>query len=461
MTHSLSFHGAAREVTGSCFEVRSAKARFLVDCGLHQGGREADAQNREHRVTDPSHLDFVLLTHAHIDHSGWLPKLVAGGFSGPVFATAATCDLLGVMLPDAAFIQEREAEWAKKRSYKRRGDEALYTVPDAEDALQLLRPVDYGHVFEPCHGVHITLRDAGHILGSSSAAVEVDGRLLVFSGDLGQPGRPVVNDPVPVTRADFLVMESTYGNRLHKTLPETIDELVEAVNSTLERGGNVVIPSFAVGRTQELLFLLADLAREGRIGGRPQVYVDSPMATKATAITLKHRTLLNAEARELMAWGEQGSPALPVRFVESVEESKRLNELKGGAILIAASGMCEAGRIKHHLLHNLPRPASSVVIVGFQAAGTLGRRLVEGAESVRLFGEDVDVRARIYTIGGLSAHGDRDALLGWLAHFETAPTQTFIVHGEAATAATFAESVRDRFGWNVTVPGPGTCAVLG
>lgn len=465
----LSFLGAAREVTGSCYLLEAGGARILVDCGLFQGGREARARNRHAFGFDPRGIDGVVLTHAHIDHSGLLPRLVALGFKGPIHATRATCDLLAVLLPDAAYIQEKEAEIENKRRFRSRQglrSEAapLYTVAQARACLKRLKPIDYDAEFAPHPALRCTFRDAGHILGSAIAELWAgDGaqrRKLVFSGDLGQPARPLVRDPTPIAQADWLVVESTYGNRLHKGMAETEDELVHAVVDTIEKkGGNLVVPAFAVGRTQDMLFLLADLTRRGRIP-KLDVYVDSPMATAATGIVARHMELLDEEAHAVL--GRHGGMQYfrKLAFVEDVEESKRLDGLKGGAVIISASGMGDAGRIKYHLRNNLPRRECTVLITGFQAAGTLGRRLVDGAKRVRIFGEEVAVRADLYTLGGLSAHADRDALLGWLRGFHAAPRRTFVVHGEAQTAVGFAATIREQLGWPAEAPEPGQVVTL-
>lgn len=456
----VTFLGAAGEVTGSCFLVETGAARFLVDCGMFQGGRDAPRKNRQAFDFDVRGLDFVLLTHAHIDHSGLLPRLSALGYRGPVHATRATADLLSVMLPDSAYIQEKEAEWAIRRHHReRRGarheQAPLYTVAQAQACLRQLRGHDYGKEFAPHPELRCEFRNAGHILGSASVELRAGpGRKLVFSGDLGQPGHPIVQDAEPVPEADVLLMECTYGNRLHKGLDETLDELVAAIRDTLERrGGNVIVPAFAVGRTQDLLFLLADLHRQGRLP-EMHIYVDSPMAMSATEITLRHRELFDQEAQTVMQWLRKNDGRPRVSFVQDVEESRALNEVKHGAVIISSSGMCEAGRIKHHLRHNLARPECGILITGFQAQGSLGRRLVEGAKTVKLFGEEVPVRASVHTLGGLSAHADQAGLLGWLSHLRKPPRQTFLVHGEAAIAASFADAVRGRLGWEVTIPGP-------
>ncbi|MCX7627033.1 MAG: MBL fold metallo-hydrolase [Methylophilaceae bacterium] len=457
----LVFYGAAAEVTGSCYLIETASTRFLVDCGMFQGGREADMKNLQFPAFDPVGLDFVLLTHAHIDHSGMLPKLAALGFDGPIYCTPATAELLDIMLRDSAHIQQKEAEWEERhRPNGRRSivpGTPLYSEKDVVGALKLIRPVAYDTELRPHHTVVCKFREAGHIIGSAiiEVWVEDDGQRqkIVFSGDLGQPDRPILRSPARIDSTDILLVESTYGNRLHKAMPDTIDEFVHAIRHTIDhKHGNVIIPAFTVGRTQEILYLLIDLTRQRRLENL-KVYVDSPLALSATEITMRHIELFNQEAQKLMAWGQERRREMPdIRFVQDVEESMALNEIRSGAIIISASGMCDAGRIKHHLRWNLGRPECSVVITGFQAMGTLGRRLVDGAKLVKIFGHEVPVRADIYTIGGLSAHADRDALLGWLQNFRKPPRQTFVVHGESSIAEEFANTVRDRLGWSVRVP---------
>ena len=388
-----------------------------------------------------------------------LPRLARLGYRGPVYATPATADLLGVMLPDSAFIQEKDAEWAREREARRgrrsagdeRNEEPLYTIKDAHEALRLLEPVGYGTVFSPAPGITACFRDAGHILGSSIVEIWIERGggskpfKLVCSGDLGQPGRPVLPDPTPIAEADALIVESTYGNRLHKSLAETYAEFSSVLTRVLPRG-NVVIPAFAVGRTQEVLHVLADLAKQERVPSL-NVFVDSPLATAATAITMKYASTLDRESRDLAAWQSRHPNRMRVRFTETPDDSKAINAIRSGGVIIAASGMCDAGRVRHHLRHNLPRDDCAVVFTGFQAHGTLGRALVDGAKTVRLFREEVPVRASVHTIGGLSAHGDQAALLGWLAGFRQAPRRTFVVHGEAAAAANFATAIREQLGW--------------
>lgn len=454
----LRFLGGAGEVTGSCLLVETASARFLVDCGMIQGGREAVGRNHEPFDFDPASIDFVLLTHAHIDHSGLLPKLTRAGFRGPIHTTIATADLLGVMLPDSAHIQESDAKRAAKQSWRPQLP-ALYTQADVTGCLAQVQAAEYDREVRPGRTVRCRFRDAGHILGSAIIEVWVEdgGRTakLVFSGDLGQPGRPILRDPERVEEADILVIESTYGDRLHADLAGIEDTMVAIINETLyERGGNVIIPAFAVGRTQQIIYQIHQLARRGRLR-HPKLFVDSPMATEATRITRQHMQLFDAQATELVQWHAAGQDLPWLRFTASVEESMALNNIRSGAIIISASGMANAGRIRHHLRHNLPRRECSVIIPGYQAQGTLGRRLVDGATQVRIFGHDIPVRAAIHQIDGLSAHADRAALLDWTAALHRPPGRTFVVHGESQASAALAEALRQRPGWRVTVPGPG------
>lgn len=461
----LTFLGAVGEVTGSSFLLEADGVRLLVDCGMFQGGREADGKNRARFAFDPATLDVVLLTHAHIDHSGLLPRLVAAGFRGPVYATAATCDLLEVMLIDSAHIQEKETEWLQKSHVRGAGKPPLYTVAEVQRTLRQLKPVDYGAELRPHPAVRCVFRDAGHIIGAAIIELWInDGgrsRKIVFSGDIGQPARPLVRDPAIITTADVLVVESTYGNRLHKTMDDTLAELEHAITDTLTRKqGNVIIPAFAVGRTQEIVYLLVELYRQGRLPDM-DIYVDSPMATKATEITAKHWALLDRDAATQLQWlkSRRGHPR--IHFVQDVLESTNLQRIRHGAVIISASGMCNAGRIKHHLRHNLGRRESTILIVGFQAAGTLGRRIVDGAKTVRIFGIPVPMRADVYTIGGLSAHADQAALLAWLGHFKNPPQRTFVVHGEQSTAEMFAAAIHDQLGWTgIDVPTRHSAVIL-
>ena len=453
----VSFLGGAGEVTGSSTLVESGDAGFLVDCGMFQGGHEAWAKNLAALAFDPGRLDFVLLTHAHIDHSGLLLRLAAAGYAGPIHVTTTTAELLEVMLLDSAHLQEREAEWRSRHRDARRQHPVtpLYTVSEARACLKQLRPVAYETEFHPHPAVSCRFRDAGHILGSAIVEVRVNNgsrtRHVVFSGDLGQPANAMLPSPARVRDADVLLVESTYGDRLHKAPDETLAELVQAIGSTLARG-NVIIPAFAVGRTQAVLYALAELARSGRLPPL-RVFIDSPMAEKATLITRRHLELLSPPIRELDAWMQRNPAELQLRYTHDMEDSKALNQIKSGAVIISASGMCDAGRIKHHLRWNLPRGECAVLITGFQAEGTLGRRLVDGARSVRIFNDDIAVRARLHTIGGLSAHADRDGLISWLRGFARAPARSFVVHGERDAAVSFGATLRSELGWSgVEVP---------
>jgi metallo-beta-lactamase family protein len=449
----ITFLGAAREVTGSCYLFETDQCRFLVDCGMVQGGRDAPARNHKPFGFDPRTIDFVLLTHAHIDHSGLLPKLALQGFTGPIYTSRASADLLGVMLPDSGHIQEAEAERAQRR-HRPDALPALYTVQDARDSLELLEPVAYDERFMPHPSVACSFRDAGHILGSAIIEIWVTEnqktQKIVASGDLGQPGRPILRDPSRIEEADVLLIESTYGDRNHKNLPATLDELAGVLENTLHKG-NVVVPAFAVGRTQELIYHLHQLTEQGRLS-HLNIYVDSPMAVAVTKITKKHFELFDAEARRMTQWQALATNLPNMHFVADVAESMALNQIRSGAIIISASGMCDAGRIKHHLQHNLGRSECSVLITGFQAGGTLGRRLVDGDKVVRIFGEEINVRASIHTLGGFSAHADQQALMNWAGGFNKPPGRTFVVHGEVAAASHFAQQLRTEKSWTVDVP---------
>ena len=460
----VTFLGAASEVTGSCYLIETGAVRFLVDCGMFQGGREAPARNRKAFSFDPYALDFVLLTHAHIDHSGLLPRLAREGFSGAIHTTTATAQLLGIMLPDSAHIQEMDA----LRAARRRGKSSartkatlpvLYTLQDAEKCLGQLSPVAYDEWLTPHPDIRCCFRDAGHILGSAILEIHITegGKTtkLVMSGDLGQPDRVILRDPTLIEDADVLFIESTYGNRVHKDLPSTLEELTQVIKHTLNvKHGNVIIPAFAVGRTQEIIYHLYDLTRQGLLHDL-DIFVDSPMATAVTEVTMRHMALFDEQAQHLAKWHAEGRGLPKMRFIGSTEESIALNQVRSGAIIISASGMCDAGRIRHHLRHNIGNASNSILITGFQAQGTLGRRLVDGAKQVSIFGEKISVHASIHTLGGFSAHADQKALLAWAGGFRQPPRQTFVVHGEASAAMTLSEHLHTELGWAVTVPEPG------
>lgn len=463
----LMFCGAARSVTGSCFYVKSEKVSFLVDCGMIQGGREEREKNRRDFPFNPGELDYVLLTHAHIDHSGLIPRLVMNGFKGTIISTRATAELCGIMLPDSGHIQEMEAEW-RNRKRARLGEspeEPLYTAADAMASLGFFRPVGYGEEVELQPGLRVRFVDAGHILGSASIEVWIEEngieKKLVFSGDLGQTDQPIIRDPVLIEEADLVLVESTYGARLHENRDERLKILAEIINESVRTGGNLVIPSFAVGRTQDLLYHINRLQQKGDIPVLP-VYIDSPMAVSATEIFRRHEDCFDRETLKLLQDGESPFELPNLRLVRTTEESRALNEHARGSIIISASGMCEAGRILHHLKHNLWRPEAHIVFVGFQAQGTLGRRLLDGATAVKLFGEEVAVRAKIHGIEGFSAHADQKGLLRWLKGFEVPPQQIFLVHGEESTMETWAPLVRQEIGIEPVVPSWGeSFAILG
>jgi metallo-beta-lactamase family protein len=459
----IQFLGAAGEVTGSRHSVEVLLAgrsrQFMVDFGMFQGGREATNKNLEPLPFSPQELDFVVLTHAHIDHSGLLPRLSAQGFHGPIYCTSATFELLKILLPDSAYLQRSDVERAERKQKigKWHGDMpvALYSLEEVEICLSQFEVIEYGQVVKPLPGISLEFRNAGHILGSAIALlnIEEDGqqkKSCVFSGDIGMKGKLLMPDPELISDADVLVVESTYGDRLHRSLEDTEKEFVEVISSTLQGQGNIVIPAFAVGRTQEIIFLLIDLVKRGLLP-HLSIWVDSPMATAATYLTQHYFSQLDEQSQETFQWFKQHPEAVDLRFIADVEESKALNRIKGGAIIISASGMCDAGRIVHHLFNNLPHAQSAIVITGFQAYGSLGRRLVDKAKKVRLFGEEVPVKASIHTIGGLSAHADQLGLLAWLKGFKAPPKMVFVVHGEPESSSVFAASIRDELGWKQVI----------
>lgn len=426
---------------------------MLVDCGMFQG-EKADTANREAFAFNPSGIDYLFLTHAHLDHCGLIPKLVREGFKGKIVTTAATADLVEILLYDSAHIQKSDAQWMARKAMRagREPEPPLYTPEDVRASLSFISRVPYGSLQHTGKGVNYRFIDAGHILGSASVELWVqdgpDEKKIIFSGDIGKKDNPIINNPTAPTEADYVVMESTYGNRAHKGRQQTLDELVEAIKVTFKRGGNVIIPAFAVGRTQDILYMLNRLIREGRLYNI-NVYIDSPLAEEATKTYLAHPECFDEEARALLK--EREGNVLKLRFIESVSESMALNKIKSHAIIIAASGMCEGGRVGHHLKHNLWRPESSVIFTGFQAKGTLGRRIVDGAKSVHIFGEEIAVKAKIYTLGGFSAHADQKELLEWLSFLSDRPV-VFAVHGEEDAVSAFSEAIRERFAFSVLTP---------
>lgn len=464
----LTFLGAAGEVTGSCLLVEAGAVRFLVDCGMFQGPSRgpanAAAKNRAAYTRDLGRLDFVLLTHAHIDHCGLLPRFAARAprrREPSIYCTRPSADLVPVMLKDSAFVQARDGGGRGRRAPAT--EAPLYSIEDVDRLSKQLIGVPYDVEFKPHADVAVRFRSAGHIVGAAFVEARLrDGgreRLLVVSGDLGEASPLVVRDRAQAEAADVLVVESTYGDRNHRGMRETEDELVEVVNDVLhKRRGNVIVPAFALGRTQEFLVLLYRLARAGRVRV-PLVFVDSPLARQASEVTFAHLESLDELAAEFHAayTRSPGAPALPfaLRYTESVEDSMFLNSIRNGALIVAASGMCEAGRIRHHLRHNLGRRECAILFTGFQAAGTLGRKLVDGVKTVKLFGETIAVQASIHTLGGLSAHAGQDSLLAWLRGFSRRPRATFVVHGEPEAAHALTARMARELRWPAVVADAG------
>ena len=456
----LTFYGAAREVTGSCFLLEIMGKKVLIDCGLRQGTDIFDG-DEEGFLFEAKQIDYVILTHAHIDHSGRLPLLYKKGFRGKIIATTATAKLCEIMLLDSAHIQESDAEWRNRKGL-RSGEytvEPLYTTEDAEKVCRLFHSYEYDRVVELFHGCKLVFTDAGHLLGSSSVtiyATEDDvTKTLVFSGDIGNSSQPLLNDPVYLKKADYIVMESTYADRTHDPADESEDRLAEYIQSTLDAGGNLVIPSFAVGRTQEILYFIRNIKKLGKVRGHDgfPVVVDSPLAIDATNIFAEvGERYYDEEARDLLAQGVNpiGFDGLTVSITS--DDSRLINEDDTPKVIISASGMCEAGRIRHHLKHNLWRRESTVLFVGYQAVGTLGHALLNGSKRVRIFGEDIAVNARIRSLNSTSSHADRMGLMKWLDSFEDRPERVFVVHGGGDNAEKWADDVRKQFGYNAVAP---------
>ncbi|MGE5558958.1 MAG: MBL fold metallo-hydrolase RNA specificity domain-containing protein [Bacillota bacterium] len=452
----LTFYGGARTVTGSCYLLEANGKKILIDCGMFQGAKEEKACNYLEFPFDPGKLNAVILTHAHIDHSGLIPKLVKEGFRNRIYCTGATADLCRVMLPDSGHIQETETNW-KNRKRARSGmpeREPLYTVDDAVRSLDYFETVPYRCENGPVPGIKFVLRDAGHILGSAFAEVWcTEGgktRKIIFSGDLGQTAQPIIQDPETADGADLLLMESTYGNRMHEGLAEKRRRLEELIVASVKSGGNLIIPAFAVGRTQDLLYEFKLLLKEKRIPPLP-VYIDSPMAVSVTEIYRKHQECFDEETYRMIRRGEGPFDFPGLHFVRTSEESMLLNKITSGAVIISANGMCEAGRIKHHLKHNLWRPEARVLFVGYQAEGTLGRRLKDGEKSVKILGEDIAVKAQICSIEGFSAHADQKGILDWFGAFAKRPKHVFLVHGEQEGLTALADNIK-AMGVNVSIP---------
>ena len=464
----VTFCGATKTVTGSNFLVEGAGKKFLVDCGLYQGGAKDEIKNEEPFPYNINEIDFMLLTHAHIDHSGRIPKLYKEGYRNPIYATNATCDLCAIMLPDSGHIQETETEW-KNRKRIRRGEEELVPIYDAETAaksLELFKGEPYNQIIELDDDIHVRFNDAGHMLGSSTIEIWIrengENKKIVFSGDLGNNDIPLLAEPTMIQDADFLVMESTYGNRLHIKNENKAKTFINIVTDTIKNGGTVVIPSFAVGRTQEILYELnkikdseddsPEFERKYRLLMNTPVYVDSPLAISATEVFKENMDLFDEETQELIKRGDNPLEFPGLKFTQTVEESKALNESDESAIIISASGMCEVGRIKHHLKHNIWNPKNTILFVGYQAPGTLGRKIVDGAKTVKIFGEEVAVNARVEYIEGYSGHADQAGLLHFVDSFVKKPNHIFLVHGEEESQKVLRDKINENFDLPVSIP---------
>ncbi len=465
----ITFLGATKTVTGSNILIETNDKKFLVDCGLYQGQQKETMLNTDAFLFTPSEIDFVLLTHAHIDHSGRIPKLYVDGFSGPVYATKATCDLCEIMLPDSGYIQESEIEWLNRKRRREGKHEVppLYTYQDAVDSLELFEKIQYNEIFQIDQNIKVRYNDAGHMLGSAIIEVWVkeDGeeKKLVFTGDLGNNDIPLLREPSIIEEADVLVMESTYGSRIHEARNNKANEFLSVVTDTLEKGGNVIIPSFAVGRTQEILYEIQKNKQNEDENFRKKfdelmsapVFVDSPLAISATEVFLKNLDCLDEYVQNDIREGKKPLDFPGLRFTPSVDESRALNEKANKSIIISASGMCEVGRIKHHLKHNLWRNDSTILFVGYQAIGTLGRKIVDGAKNVKLFGEEIGVNARVEYIEAFSGHADKLGLLSFVRKFSKKPTQIYLVHGEEESQLALADEILSEFNIPVEIPNRG------
>jgi metallo-beta-lactamase family protein len=459
MNITLTFLGAAQNVTGSQYLVQSDKISFLVDCGLYQE-RELTGRNWGPFLFPPERLEAVLLTHAHLDHCGLLPKLAREGFNQAIYCTSATSEITEIMLMDSGKIQEEDADFKRRRheKEKRKGaypEVPLYTRDDAEAVYPLFSAVKYGQTVQIGDGAEATFYDAGHVLGSAMVRLKIEqngeARTILFSGDVGRRNKPILNDPTFFEEADYVIVESTNGDRLLESPQDAANQLAETINSTVKRGGNIVIPSFALERSQELLYYLNQFLIEGRIP-HLLVFVDSPMAVEVTGVFERHPELFDQEMRKLLH--QQRSPFdFPgLELTGTVEESKAINHIKGSAIIIAGSGMCTGGRIKHHLVNNISREESTVLFVGYQAAGTLGRQIVDGAQRVRILGQYYPVKAKIAQLNGFSAHADRNGLLRWLSSLRKPPRRVFVTHGELDASQHLADLIKSRHGWETIVP---------
>jgi metallo-beta-lactamase family protein len=457
----ITFWGAAKTVTGSMHHVETGGKRFLLDCGLYQGRRQEAFERNSNFPFPVSSIDGVILSHAHIDHSGNLPTLVHNGYRGPIYTTPATVDLCLAMLADSAYLQQKDAEFCNRRREHRRKigrDDSectpLYVVEDAEHTYPLFQAVELGDRKQVADGLSYKTYDAGHMLGATSMILEADGLRLAFSGDVGRPGLPVIRDPEKLDPADYLIMESTYGDRFHKKLEHVAEKLAEVVNRTAGRGGRIIVPSFAVGRTQQLVMLLHQLMDADKIPSIP-MFVDSPLAINATEVFRKHPGCWNQEARQFLMSGEDPFGFRRLKYTRDTSESKALNDLHGPFLVIAASGMCEGGRILHHLRNNIEDPRNTVLITGFQAEHTLGRKILEGHDEVPIFGEPVRLRAEVVSLDELSGHADQRELIEWMRPIARGLKKVFLVHGEPASGATLAQVIHQEFGIEAVQPSRG------
>lgn len=450
---SLQFLGATGTVTGSKYLLQNEGRRLMIDCGLFQGLKELRLRNWDPLPLNPASVDWLALTHAHIDHTGYIPRFVSAGFKGPIYATTGTADLARVLLPDSARLQEEDAEYANRKGFSKHHPALpLYTEQDAQTALKHFHPVNYNEVVTLTASLSIKFVPAGHILGSSFVMVRAGNPpvSVLFSGDVGRYDEPILNDPSPVDGADYLLVESTYGDRPHENKdPKT--RLAEIINESVSRGGKIIIPAFAVGRTQLVIYYLRELEDEGRIPVLP-VIVDSPMAVSATRLYSKHKEDHDSDMQRFDAAHRNALATRNFHMVETQAQSKAINSQTGPAIIISASGMATGGRVVHHLEHNLSDPKATVIFVGYQAAGTRGRRLVNGEPEIKMHGQMIPVRARIETIGSLSAHADSAEIIRWLSGFKQAPRETFVVHGEPHAAQALAQTISETLGWKVTIP---------
>ena len=459
----LMFLGADHEVTGSCHYIEVNGKSILLDCGMEQG---RDTYENQEIPVAASAIDYVFLSHAHIDHSGLLPLLYKNGFQGKIYATDATCDLCRIMLLDSAHIQEFEAKW-RNRKAKRAGTppfEPLYTIEEATAVMEHFVPCDYMQMVEVDEGIRLRFTDVGHLLGSASLEIWLTEngvtKKLVFSGDIGNINQPIIHDPRYTAQADYVIMESTYGDRYHQVPPDYVAALAEEIQDTLDQGGNLLIPSFAVGRTQEMLYFIREIKERGLVKGHDNfpVYVDSPLAIEATKIFMENRLdCFDTAAMELVKQGINPLEFPGLKLAVTAEDSTAINFDRTPKVIISASGMCEAGRIRHHLKHNLWRAECKVLFVGYQAIGTLGRNIVEGASEVRLFGETIEVNAAIRELAGVSGHADKKGLLNWIHHFEQKPQKVFVVHGEDLVCDDFTKCLREKYGFAADAPYSGAC----